>query len=387
MSDASPAVPSIVELILSGARDLARVPTALDAELLLSTLLGGGYAALFPERGPALDALATALDAHAASVDTEPARLVHAILTGTPIDAPGWAAALGTVVPTGGWVYGDRYGDQTGYLATFAYADEQLGGPEHAVVFLVDHTVGLVKDLMVIAPAAAVLDQIRADDDPMTWHATMDPASVRAAADAYLRATDLADELPDSESLTANRFFAGRRLRLLPVAVPPAEPTPVPDRDELVASFLDSAEARLSGLARTEGARREAVGYALGLCVDFAEARGGDPLRWSPRAVEAFLLEWVHGRAVLDPQDAAVLPDVLGAWASWAGRRVGLPDPAVAETLDQIDAVRAEFARLCATGERQSPAVRATAQLVAEGVDIADPVAVEEWLADYNARQ
>jgi hypothetical protein len=187
--------------------------------------------------------------------------------------------------------------------------------------------------------------------------------------------------------LTANRFLAGQRLLLLPVTTPPTEPVPAPERDELIAAFLESAEARLSGLARAEGARREAVGYALGLCVDFAEVRGGDPLRWSPRAVEAFLLEWVHGRAVLDPQDATVLPDVLGAWVSWAGRRVGLPEPAVAETLDRIDELRAEFARLCTTGERQSPAVRATAQLVAEGVDVADPVAVEAWLAAYNARQ
>ena len=60
--------------------------------------------------------------------------------------------------------------------------------------------------------------------------------------------------------------------------------------------------------------------------------------------------------------------------------------PACAETLDKVDALRPEFIRLCTTGERQSPAVKATAQLVAEGVDLADPVAVEEWLAAYNAR-
>jgi hypothetical protein len=387
MSDASPAVPpAIVDLMLSGARDIALVPHALDAELLVSTLLGGGYAALTPDRGPTLDTLATALDEYAAARDTEPAELVHAVLSGTSSERAAWAAALGTVRPTGGWVYGDRYGDETGYLATFAYPDEALGGPEHAVVFLVDHTVGLVKELVVIAPAAAVLDQIRGDDDPMTWYAAMDPGSVRAAADAYLRATDLADELPDSESLTANRYLAGQRLLLLPLSGA-AAPAPAPDRHELIGAFLDSAEVRLSGLTRADGARSEAIGYALGLCLDFAEARGGDPLRWSPRAVEAFLLEWVHGRAVLDPQDAAVLPDVVAAWASWAGRRVGLPEPAVAQTLDRIDGLRTEFARLCSTGERQSPAVRATAQLVAEGVDTADPAAVEEWLAAYNARQ
>jgi hypothetical protein len=383
----------LAELVLSAAGEIGRVPTALDAELLLSTLIGGGYAAIDPDRGPALDELAAALAEHVAGVDTEPARVVGAVLAGaglpagTGLPAPEWTSALGTVRPTGGYAYGDRYGDQTGYVATFGYADEALGGPEHAVVFLVDHTLGLVKDIVVIAPAAAVLDQIRADEDEMTWSAPLELGAVGAAAHAYLRATDLADELPGSDSLAANRYLAGRRLALLPAAEPASAPEPSPAADELVAQFLESPEARLSGLARATGARREAVSFGLGLCVDFAGARGGDPLRWSPRAVEAFLLDWVHQRAVLDGEDAATLPDVVGAWVSWAGRRIGLPEAAVAATLDRVDKLRAEFGRLCSTGERQSPAVRATARLVAEGVDLADPVAVEEWLATYNASQ
>src|SRR5436305_1260309 len=235
---ASPLPPALVELVLSGARDIARVPTALDAELTLSTLLGGGYAALEPDRGPAFEALATDLGTAASATDSAPARVVAAIL-------------------------------------------------------------------------------------------------------------------------------AGARLALLPDDAEPAAEAPRPD--ELIGAFLESPEARLSGLNRAAGAKLEAVGYGLGLCVEFAQARGGDPLRWSPRAVEAFLLEWVHGRAVLDPHDAATLPDVLSAWVSWAGRRVGLPEPAVTETLDKVDALRPEFIRLCTTGERQSPAVKATAPLVAEG--------------------
>jgi hypothetical protein len=251
-----------------------------------------------------------------------------------------------------------------------------------------------------------VVDRLGAESDEMSWSAPMEPASVRVAVQPYLHAADLAEELPDSESLVDNRWLAGRRLALLPEAVPAqsAEAPAVADdsgaapdsgtaadsgsaaRDELLAAFLVSPEARLAGLTRASGTRGEAVGYALGLCVDFAAARGGDPLRWSPRAVEAFLLDWVHQRAVLDAQDVAALPDVLAALAAWAGRRVGLPESAVAATLDRIDALRAEFARLAGTGERQSPAVRATAQLVAEGVDLADPAAIEEWLTAYNAR-
>src|SRR5947208_3064081 len=327
--------PTLASLILGAAKDIERVDGTLDAELLLSTLLGSGYSRLAPDRGAGLDALVAELAKEAAG------HAVGALLTGPD-----------PMRPTGGYAYGDRYGDQSGYVATFADED----GAEHAVVFLVDHTLGLVKDILVIAPASAALDQFAgADEDEMTWSAPLDPAAVRAAASAYLHATDLAEELPEAESLVANRWLAGRRLDLLPST--PPESAPAPERDELAARFLESPEARLAGLTRATGDRLEAVGYALGLCTDFAAARGGDPLRWSPRAVESFLLDWVHQRAVLDPQDAEALPDVLSAWVSWAGRRVGLPEAAVAATLDRIDALRAEFARLAASGERQSPAV------------------------------
>ncbi len=362
------------ELILAAARDVDQLPTRLDAELLVSTLLGRWYVRSQPDRAEALNALAGQLAERVAGQDTEPARRMHALLTES-----------GEVEPTGGYAYGDRYGDQTGYVVTFAYPDADQGGPEHAVVLVVDHTLGLVRDIVIVAPASAVLDQLSADADEMTWSAPLDPGAVRVAADAYLRATDHAEELPDTGSLVDNRWLAGRRLAMIPAPPASAEDAGTPERDELLGQFMESPEARLSGLARASGAQGEAVGFALGLCVDFAATRGGDPLRWSPRAVEAFLLDWVHQRAVLDDRDAAALPDVLAAWVSWAGRRVGLPEPAVDATLDRIDALRPEFARLAATGERQSPAVRATAQLVAEGVDLADPAAVEEWLASYNA--
>src|SRR6266545_1759836 len=312
--------PAPAELILSAAQEIDRVPTTLDAELLLSTLLGTAWSRSAPDRAAGLDAVVEALTERVAGADAGPAGRIAALLSG-----PGTARA------TEGYAYGDRYGDQTGYVVRF----EDDGG-DHALVLFVDHTLGLVRDIVVVAPASAVLDQLPAGTDDMSWSA-------------------------------------------------PTEPAPAPDRDELVTAFVASPEARIAGLTRGSDAHREAVAYGLGLCVDFAATRGGDPLRWSPRAVEGFLLDWVHQRAVLDARDLAVLPDVLAAWVSWAGRRIGLPDDAVAATLDRIDALRAEFARLGATGEKQSPAVRATAQLVAEGVDLADPAAVERWLAGYNA--
>ena len=400
--------PSLPELVLDAARDLTRLDTAFDAELLLSALLGGVYAGTAPDRGEALAAFAREFDAHLADAGTDPARLARAVLaalTGEDADTsdtagdPAWLGQLGAVQVTGGWACGDRYGDQTSYVVTYGYRDGTSGGPEHAILVLVDHNLGMVKDLVVAAPAGAVLDSLRdsvlSDPDAMTWLAEVDPATVRAAATGYLRATDNSPELPDSPGLPENRVLVAARLATLPL-MDPAPPaggsgagsavgSATDERSALVAQFLQSPEARLSGLAGAGGARGEAVGYGLNLIADFAQTRGGDPLRWSPRAVEVFLMDWIHGRAVLDDNDARTLPDALGAWVLWSGRLIGLPDASVQATFDQVGTARDEFVRLCATGERQSPAVRAMRRLIADAVDLTDDTAVDAWLRAHES--
>jgi len=417
---------SLAEMVLRAAHDLGRLETAFDAEVLLSTLVGGVYAGTGPDRGEALAAFAEELDGYLLSTGTEPARIARAVLralTGSgpssslvPASSPApggpmWLAALGAVRATGGWACGDRYGDQTSYVVTFAYQDDSVGGPDHAVLVLVDHNLGLVRDLVVTTPAGTVLDMLRAsvatDPDAMTWLAEVDPTTVRAAATGYLRATDNAPELPEAAGVAENRVLVAARLATLeqaslasaPELAEPAErveavelaagPAPVSGdeaaaRAELVAQFLQSPEARLSGLAGATGGRGEAVAYGLGLIVDFAESRSGDALRWSPRAVEVFLTDWIHGRAVLDAADARSLPDALGAWVLWSGRLIGLPDAAVQATFDEVGTQRSEFVRLCATGERQSPAVRAMRRLIADAVDVTDDAAVDAWLRAHE---
>jgi hypothetical protein len=371
-------------LLLHAARDIGKVETAFDAELLLSTLLGSVYAAAPPDREPVMAELVAALRTHPDLPDVVGA--VLAALTGSPVPSttgPAWVGELGRVRVTGGYAYGDRFGDQTTYLTTYAYENAPLGGPDHAVAVLVDHNLGLAKDLMVASPADAVLDQLRSsvgtDPDGMTWFAALEPAAVRAAATAYLRGTDVATELPDDESLPANRAVVLARLASLP-ALP--RPTRGESTSDVTVDFLQSPDAQLAGLADVDGPRHESVEYCLGLIVDFGQKRGGDPLRWSPRSVELFLLDWVHQRAVLDADDQELLPDVLGAWVSWSGRRLDLPIPAINETIAEVRRLRPEFTRLCATGERSSPAARAMADMLAAGVDPTDPAALDAWIRD-----
>src|SRR5690349_2310092 len=147
------------EAVLHAARDVAKLGCALDAEMLGTALLGSVYSVAQDDRGAALrtfvgDFLAATTRRRSASATT--IREVFATLVPDAdgaaevrpgSQAPPWTAQLGRVRPTGYYAYGDVYGDQTSYLVTFAYDNTDEGGPEHAVVALVDHNIGIAKDV------------------------------------------------------------------------------------------------------------------------------------------------------------------------------------------------------------------------------------------------
>jgi hypothetical protein len=147
--------------------------------------------------------------------------------------------------------------------------------------------------------------------------------------------------------------------------------------DELVAAFAAAPEAA-----------RLPAGPTLRFCLDLVLAYAGDrdPLRWSPAAVDLFLLDWVPRRAILDAQDVGRLPVVLSAWVRWAGRVSGLSPRAVAQTVATIARLRPEFVDRVASGDQRSPETQAVAELLADGVDIDDEEAVAAWIAEYNSR-
>src|SRR5690348_16054094 len=119
----TPPPAGLPEIVLHAARDIGHVDTAFDAELLLSTLLGAVYAGLLPDRDQGLTTFLGRLREYLAESVEPAAPLVNAALGGPAAAEPAWAAQLGKVRATGGYAYGDRYGDQTSYLATFEYED------------------------------------------------------------------------------------------------------------------------------------------------------------------------------------------------------------------------------------------------------------------------
>jgi hypothetical protein len=398
-----PAPQTPYEAVLHAARDVAKLDCALDAEMLGTALLGSVYSVAASDRATAVrDFVADFLSATTRRRTASSTTIREVFATLVPdargaadvrrgAQAPAWTAQLGRVRPTGCYAYGDVYGDQTSYLVTFAYEDAEAGGPEHAVVALVDHNIGITKDVFVGASADRILEQVRemcADDD-LTWFREEDPGRLHGEVARHLEVTDGLTDLPAEGSLATDRALAAARLALLPSAkTPPLPEPPRPTSAELVRDFLASPEAARFGVAGlTADDEVASLHFCLSLILDHAASLPDpDPLRWSPAVAGLFLLDWVHRRAVLDMDDAAMLPKVTRAWSAYATRRRGLPEAAAVQTDLMVEEMIPEFARLYATGERRSPATAAVAQLISEGVDPDDSAAIDAWL-DANRRR
>ncbi|MEU8816483.1 hypothetical protein [Actinoplanes sp. NPDC048796] len=392
-----PAPQTPYEAVLHAARDVAKLDCALDAEMLGTALLGSVYSVAVEDRASAVRAFVTDFLAATARRRTAAATTIREVFAALVPDAagadqvrrgaqaPSWVTQLGRVRPTGCYAYGDVYGDQTSYLVTYAYEDTDEGGPEHAVVALVDHNIGITKDIFVGTSAERILDQVRqmCADDELTWFREEDPGRLRGEVSRHLEITDELTDLPAEGSLATDRALAAARLALLPPATtPPLTEPAASGGHDLVRDFLASPEAARFGLDRiTADDELASLHFCISLILDHAASLPEpDPLRWSPAVAGLFLLDWVHRRAVLDMDDAAMLPRVARAWSAYATRRRDLPESAATQTDEVVEEMIPEFARLYATGERRSPATAAVAQLISEGVDPNDTDAIDAWI-------
>jgi hypothetical protein len=394
------------DAVLHAARDVSKLDCALDAEMLGTALLGSVYAIAEEDRATAVRDFVGGFLSATSRRRTASATTIRRVFATLVPDAPGapavkpgaqapaWSGQLGRVRLTGSFAYGDVYGDQTSYLATFAYEDSTEGGPEHAVVALVDHNIGITKDVFVGGPAERVLEQVRqmCASDELTWFREEDPRRLRGEVARHLSVTDGLGDLPEEGSLATDRALVGARLALLPAsAAVPAAPEPEPmspeERTTLVRGFLASPEAVRFGLDQVGEADLASLHFCLSLVMDHsASFTDPDPMRWSPAVAGLFLLDWVHRRAVLDMDDAAMLPRVVRGWSAYAARQRGLPAPATVQTDSAIEEMIPEFVRLYTTGERRSPATAAVAHLMSEGVDPNDPDALGAWIEANRQR-
>ena len=253
--------------MLRAARELLAVRSPLDAELMVSELLGtwwgqqpGRPGAKQPRRRQAdvEELVGEGLVAYAAQQGS-PAAL--ALLSGiaclgTPRQAsraeqaalalmergvarPGWAEHVGAVAAADCYVNSDAFGDRDEVVCVFSYAGEE----PHALVVIVDYNSGgMARDGWVTSQVGKLLEYCRepdgrpaagdagspADQAGQPGFAPMDPPQARRLLESALAVTDAAVDPPVSASFPSYHAFIKARVRTLPPARGPLDGCRVP---------------------------------------------------------------------------------------------------------------------------------------------------------------
>jgi len=340
--------------MLRAARELLAVRSPLDAELIVSEMLGTWWGRRLPDadveevigegliayadRAGTPAALALLSGIAALGTDGQRAKAEEAAerLVESGVARPGWAERVGQVKRGAAHVTQDVYGDRDEIVCEFSYDGEE----PHALVAVIDYNHGgMVRDAWVTSRVDTLVERCReaAENDPLVTFAPLAASKVQPLLARALRVTDKAAIPAVSDNFAGYHAFLRSRVRSLPPAKRRVPPPPGggrsygPDeRAMLAAEFLASDEA-------------EAVSdrSAAGTCVDHIIAYGcdrdfGRPLRVSPTKVETFLLDWLPRKIMLTPEEQDAMPHVLVAWVRWAAARTELPEPGPRRTLDAL---------------------------------------------------
>ena len=388
--------------MLRAARELLAVRSPLDAELMVSELLGTWWGERTPrsspgdveelvgeglvsyaaqQRSPAALALLSGIACLGTSRQAMQAVTAALALISRDVVRPPWAEHVGAVTAGECYVNSDAFGDRDEVVCVYSYAGEE----PHALVMVVDYNAGgMLRDGWVTSQVDRLLERCRAagaEDGGRPARATfsqVEAPQARRLLETALAVTEAGQGPPPSDSFASYHAFIRARIRTLPPARPgygarngaasresgnsPAPWSTAPwgtghgsgwgaatarrhawTRDRramLVAGFLASDEAE--DLSDTRAASRCAdhiIDY--GCDRDF-----GRPLRMSPAKVATFLLDWLPRKVLLLSAEQHAMPHVLAAWVRWAGRRQGLAAEVIAETLDAVFDSMGTFAQV-----------------------------------------
>jgi len=350
--------------LLHAARELLAVRSPLDAELMVSELLGtwwaqrhhsaGGagveklvgeglveYAA--EQRSPAALALLSGIACLGTSRQAVAAEQAAIDLMDSGVKAPGWADHLGAVAPAECYVNPDAWGDQDEIICVFSYAGEE----PHALVSVVDYNAeGMIRDGWVTSRVDKLLEHCRKASGARAEDGfrQIDPPQARKVLQAALDATDAAEDPPVSDSFASYHAFIRARIRALPPAAGRGLRTKRTWSRErralLAAEFLASDEAE-------DLSDRQAASRCADRIIDFGcDQDSGRPLRMSPVKVQNFMLSWLPRRVMLSSADRDAIPHVLAAWVRWAGRKRDLSAAAIGQTLDTVFDSMGTFSRI-----------------------------------------
>lgn len=215
------------------------------------------------------------------------------------------------------------------------------GGHELSVAVYVDHNLGsLVKDAYVVPGRLTELaDLMRTTaDDPDTTLSDLPPADARARITEAMELSALTFPPIETDTWPACRPLVEWAVGLLPAGgtgyVRP-EWTDA-DKQALTERFFTSP----FGAGLDDADRRGLLDSLLWFGTDYGP---GDPLRWSPVAVEILLADWIPRKIVADVPYLALAPELLRAFIRFSHAERGIRAELTSETLAAVDELEPEY--------------------------------------------
>ncbi|MBO0785735.1 MAG: hypothetical protein J2P33_06630 [Actinobacteria bacterium] len=379
--------------MLRAARELLAVRSPLDAELMVSELLGtwwghrprvaaGGntdveilvgeglveYAAR--QQTPAALALLSGIACLGTPRQAASAEKAALAFMDSGVPRPAWAEHVGAVAADACYLNSDLFGDRDEVICLFSYA----GKEPHALVTVVDYnTGGMLRDGWVTSQVDTLLERCRAASEAVASSRAdgggpaqgsfrpIDGSHARRLLETALEVTDGRADPPVSDSFASYHAFIRARIRTLPPAAGERKAGHARARaagtggagQQARATRWETAGARRQAWSRDRRAMlvaeflasdeaedlsdRSAASRCADHIIDYGCDRDfGRPLRMSPAKAETFLLDWLPRKVMLTPAEQHSMPHVLASWVRWTGRRRGLAPSAVAATLDAV---------------------------------------------------
>ncbi|MDP5185120.1 DUF6398 domain-containing protein [Blastococcus sp. BMG 814] len=228
------------------------------------------------------------------------------------------------------------------------------GDSELCAAAYVDHNLGtLVKDAFVSPDSLPeLIDMMREGvDDPDTLLTDLPPADARARITEAIELSRITFPPIETDTWPACRPLVEWMIGLLPAGgtgyVRPEWPEDA--RQALADRFFSSP----FGAGLDDADHRSLLESLLWFGADYGP---GDPLRWSPVAVEILLADWIPRKIVADVPHLTRAPELLRALIRFCHAERGIRAELTAETLAAVDELEDVYQATIRTPRPQGPA-------------------------------
>lgn len=264
---------------------------------------------------------------------------------------PGWLTDLGRTSVEGVVEMVHVLGDGDNIIIGLSLPD----GSALSIVVYIDHNMGtLVKDSFAIPESLdALIERMRiaAGEGPDTTWADLNPADARARIRAAIERGAITFPPVESESWPACRPLVEWVIGMLPAGgTDYLRPRWGTERlRKLTARFFASP----FGVGLDDADHRGLLESLLWFGTDYGP---GDPLRWSPVAVEILLVDWIPRKIAADATYLAKAPDLLRSFIRFCHHERDIRPGLTADTLAAVDVYEPGYQQAIAFPRPQGPA-------------------------------